>query len=1047
MNFKTLLLFFLFNLPIVAHSQCQQPILLNNWTAQGGNWIVNPNNISVLQTLNGPDVYFLSPDNYINALLTGNFITNDNDDDVMGFVFGVEGTIGTAPYHFYRFQWDEGGLGNGMFINEISQTGTVNLYSNPGNHWTRSFNHNFSIVYKSTYIEVYVDGNFKTKIFGCFNPGKFGFYNRSQAQVTYSNFTYKVLADFSGNDSVCQGENINLRIFCNNNTVHNYSSIQWDLGDGTIVNDSIKYTHQYQQPGNYTVKLTVQDAFSCSDSISKQVTIYPRPVANYSSTNVCLNEATAFTDSSTINASTITGWQWDFNSDGTFDNTAQHPAYTYPACGELNAKLIVTSGNGCKDSISKAITINCLPEATFNADPVCENQVTVFTDYSIGTIAGWNWSFGDNNSSIQQNPAYTYAACGNFDCKLLVTSDAGCIDSITKAVIVNCLPVANFSYTDVCLNELMYFNDSSAISNGTISNWSWNFGDGSPLNDTPTPSHLYATHGTYSVSLIVSTTDGCKDTITKNVVVHPLPTALFSTADVCDGASVQFNYLSTIPAPDIIQNKAWSFGDGNTINNIESPAHLYAAAGSYPVSLLVISNFGCADSTTKTVTVNPNPVVNFAANDTIGCAELCVSFQDLTTISTGSIAGWVLGYGDGSAPGNSQDPNHCYINNASPAAYDVTLAVTSDKGCLISLTKNNYIAVSPNPTAQFSTANVCDGTAVQFVYLSTIPANDAIQLNTWVFGDGNSDNSVETTTHLYASAGFYSVGLGVVSSFGCTDSITKVVTVNPNPVVSFAAIDTIGCEPFCINFLNSSTILTGGNAQLAWNIGDGSAVSNSQSVEHCYTNDSEFDPAFFNVTLTVTSDSGCISTLSKNSYITVYPAPVASFTALPQTTIITDPVITVADFSSGTNTWTWNFGDGPDTSSFADPAPHTYADTGSYTITLITSTQYNCADTAYETIIIEPDFVFYIPNAFSPDGDGINDNFSGKGIFINTYEMSIYNRWGNLIFFSDDIDKPWNGKANQGNEPAQADVYVYSINVSDFKKKNHSYKGIVTLLR
>ena len=85
----------------------------------------------------------------------------------MGFVFGVEGTIGTAPFHFYRFQWDQGGLGNGMFINEISQTGTINLYSDPGNFWTRGFNHNFSIVYKSTYIEVYVDGNFKTKILGC----------------------------------------------------------------------------------------------------------------------------------------------------------------------------------------------------------------------------------------------------------------------------------------------------------------------------------------------------------------------------------------------------------------------------------------------------------------------------------------------------------------------------------------------------------------------------------------------------------------------------------------------------------------------------------------------------------------------------------------------------------------------------------------------------------------------------------------------------------------------------------------------------------------
>ncbi|MDP1743997.1 MAG: gliding motility-associated C-terminal domain-containing protein, partial [Bacteroidota bacterium] len=181
-------------------------------------------------------------------------------------------------------------------------------------------------------------------------------------------------------------------------------------------------------------------------------------------------------------------------------------------------------------------------------------------------------------------------------------------------------------------------------------------------------------------------------------------------------------------------------------------------------------------------------------------------------------------------------------------------------------------------------------------------------------------------------------------------------------------------------------------------------------------------------------------------YVIVYPNPVANFTVQPEVTTIVDPVISIIDASTGSNFWSWNFGDlGID--SLVNPLPHTYADTGTYTITLITSTQYNCFDTAYQTIIIEPDFVFYIPNSFSPNDDGVNDTFSGKGIFISKYEMRIFDRWGNLIFVSDDVDKAWDGKANRGAEIAQGDVYIYSINIVDYKKGKHSYKGIVTLVR
>jgi gliding motility-associated-like protein len=316
----------------------------------------------------------------------------------------------------------------------------------------------------------------------------------------------------------------------------------------------------------------------------------------------------------------------------------------------------------------------------------------------------------------------------------------------------------------------------------------------------------------------------------------------------------------------------------------------------------------------------------------------------------------------------------------------------------------------------------------------------------WDFGDGSSVINNQNTSHLYATKGSYIVQLVVVSNFGCTDSISKTKFVNPNPVVNFTANDTIGCEPLCVNFQNSSSIATGANVAWLWSFGDNSPINNLENPMHCYSNDSVRTTLFYTPTFTVTSDSGCVSFLSKNNYITAYPNPTANFTVEPKVASIVDPVISITDLSTGADFWNWNFGN-QQTSTIYNPAPQTYADTGTYIITLITSTQYNCIDTTTQTIIIEPDFIFYIPNAFTPNDDGINDAFTGKGIFINEFEMAIFDRWGNLIYKTDDINKPWDGKANQGKEVAQADVYVYAIKVTDFKMKKHTYKGIVTLVR
>ncbi|MCE9537870.1 MAG: PKD domain-containing protein, partial [Bacteroidetes bacterium] len=534
----------------------------------------------------------------------------------------------------------------------------------------------------------------------------------------------------------------------------------------------------------------------------------------------------------------------------------------------------------------------------------------------------------------------------------------------------------------------------------------------------------------------------CAKADTLSINTFDPPNSLYTVNNTCLLDSAVFANTSLSPIMGSTASWSWNFGDGSGLNTtVLNPHHLYAVPGNYQTTLITYSsNLACPDTLQDSITVFPMPVANFGFTNV--CLNVAMVFNDLSTVSSGSITGWFWNFGDGTPVSIIQNPNHVY---AVPGSYTVSLMVTTNNGCKNTVSK--VIVVHALPVAKFSTSNVCDGSLVQFNDLSNILATDTIQSWSWNFGDASPVYNNQNSSHLYPAPGFYTVKLLVVSSFGCKDSISKISIINPNPIVGFTSNDTIGCEPLCISFLNSSTILSDANKKWAWDLGDGNSISNSQSFDHCYTNDSVFVATFYSVTLTVTSDSGCVSALTKNNYITVYPNPNASFTVQPKTAIITNPLISISDLSTGTNFWNWNFGDGSDTSSLSDPLPHSYADTGAYTITLITSTQYNCIDTAYQTIIIEPDFVFYIPNAFTPDGDGINDSFTGKGIFIKNFEMMIFDRWGNLIFFSDEINKPWDGKINDGSEIAPVDVYVYVVKITGFNKSKHVYRGIVTLVR
>lgn len=692
------------------------------------------------------------------------------------------------------------------------------------------------------------------------------------------------------------------------------------------------------------------------------------------------------------------------------------------------------------------LIFNGSPDAGFSNTTVCHGNSTQFTNNTTNTsgiLTSRSWDFGDSspvNTTI--NPSHTYANAGSYNVKLIENNSVGCSDTIIQAVQVYYNPVAALNQSSVCFGDSMNFLNTSTIHNSTsIASYLWSFGDGSPTSSLPSPAHYYSA-GTYPVLLLATSADGCMDTASASVKTFDAPISAFLFSNTCLFDSAKFTNTSLNPVMGTIASWSWDYGDGSVLNTtVWNPRHLYTTPGNYPITLITYStNLGCSDTLKDSITVYSMPVSNFSFTNV--CLNQAMNFNDSSTVSNGTVAGRSWNFGDATPPSTAQNPSHIY---ASPGTYNVTLIVTSNNSCKDTIVKS--VVVHPLPTALFSSSNVCDGTTVQFNNLSVIASPDNIQFWTWDFDDGSPLNISQNTSHLYSAAGSYSVKLLVVSNFSCPDSITKITIVNPNPIVLFSASDTAGCEPLCVDFQNLSTILTGTNASRLWNFGDGGPVSSSLEPSHCYINNSVYSPLTFDITLTVTSDSGCVTTLTKPNYITVNPNPNAVFTVDPTTTTIIDPIISIKDLSIGADNWNWDFGDGSAPLTTSLPIPHTYSDTGTYLITLITSTQYACADTAYKTVIIDPEFVFYIPNSFSPDGDGMNDTFMGKGLFIKEFKMTIFDRWGNSIFISDDISKSWNGKANRGPDVALQDVYVYSIEITDIKNKKHSYKGIVTLVK
>lgn len=554
--------------------------------------------------------------------------------------------------------------------------------------------------------------------------------------------------------------------FCNNN-LKLYASIdsnfngswQWYKDSIAIVgevDDSIDISNLGS--GNYTALYLLNG--NCQ---GETVFIPPSefPIAfNIAPFEECQNSPSLFDGVATVNSNYgnyISHYKWDFGN-GNFAYS-EDTLYAFPASGTYNTELIAFSNKGCSDTAKHTIIINPTPSVSFLSNNNCSYDSIQFINTSTivsGNIANINWDFGNNTNAQDSIKKIKFLTPGSHQIKLTAMSNIGCKDSLELPLFINPKPNAQFSANDTCTGLQVSFTNQSSILFGNINNYFWNFGNN--INSIAlSPTTSFNTEGTYSTELIIVSDSGCRDTSNLQLEIHPIPTANFTNSIIC--LETSFENTSSITSGSI-NSVNWNFGDTKT-SNITSPNHKYQVAGDYIVNLSTLSNFGCINDTSFTITTSSeiDIEINSSANNV--CANDCIEldFESTPNLNEATYL-WKFSNGQSS---KAPSPYICLTNkNNYTDIIDVNLYIDSEFGCKDSLKMNQYISVIPVPKAKFNCSPKkapLKSPIVEFQNQST----NAVYFD-WNFGD-NTASIERDPIHTYPyHASLYSAVLTVHDS-------------------------------------------------------------------------------------------------------------------------------------------------------------------------------------------------------------------------------------------------------------------------------------------
>jgi gliding motility-associated-like protein len=739
---------------------------------------------------------------------------------------------------------------------------------------------------------------------------------------------------------------------------------------------------------------------SCTAAASTTVVVnaLPTPTASNNS---------AICDGTTLNLFGSSAVSYTWTGPLSFASNSQNPSITNATTTASGLYTItVTDVNGCVNFATTNVTVNPIPVPQIGSNsPVCLNNSINLTS---GGGTSYAWSGPNGFTSGTQNPTVPGATTVNDGVYTVTVTALGCSNTATVNVSILTPTIAASNTGPYCAGAPIQLNTSS------VTSYTWS-GPGGFSSNAQNPSIAASTTGMSGVYNLLASIGSCTASASTSVTVNPLPSPLIiSNSPVCEGTTITMagtggaTYLWAGPS-----------GFGGAVQASSVPSANMSNAGMY--TLTVTDANGCINSTTYSVTVNPLP--NAVAVGT----TVCQNANAILTASGGNSYSW-SGPNNFNAIGASATIPSAPLNSSG----QYTVTVTSVYGCTSTAMANLNIVAAPTPSIQ-SNSPVC--------------INGSINLTTqagynyaWT-GPGGFISSVQnpslaaTTTAL---SGMYY--LTMTDANNCSASTNVNVVVNPLPVPVISSTNKIGCAPLCVNFnVQSATQVS----SAAWSLGNGSTGSGS-TVSACYS-----AQGVHTVNASVTDANGCFNSATYTVQVT--PQPIADFNFSPLKPIVNvDADVLFTDASHGNNitSWTWYFMNTSGAQSVQQNTHFLYENPGEYVVALVVKNEFGCTDTMLKPITVSEDFGIYVPNAFTPNGDGVNDTFQPKGFGIEKYEMQIYDRWGEKVFETTEFEKGWDGSYMKRSETSSKDdSYIWRIKATSVFGKAHEYTGHVTLIK
>tara|TARA_B100001758_G_scaffold81904_1_gene69627 strand:- start:31479 stop:36704 length:5226 start_codon:yes stop_codon:yes gene_type:complete len=1028
-------------------------------------------------------------DGYVGYGREDHTFTEEGEFDVTLIVTDIHGCKDTmkveSMYHIYDIKVDFG-ISNILGCDSML-VGFTDLTIPTSSQLSWDFGDGGTSLLNNPEYIYYNEGFYDVTVFGKTSKGC----KDTLKRVEYINFQYPT-ANFSASEQgVCPGDDV---VFLNLSNGVQINSV-WDFGDGNQSSD-FSPMHQFNYNGVYDITLLVTDSFGCSNTLNLNSHIKVlKPTADFMTPVIGSSCPPLISDFTNLSSNDVVSFNWEFSDGG--NSTIEHPTHLFYNSGTFDVSLIVENSFGCQDTLIKSGLVNISgPIGNFIVSDslVCKNQSIDFVPSLVNTSV-YLWDFGDGFFSNDSLPNHEYAMAGSFIPTLIAESDSGCqltisftdtihvrevtvsagvsneicsgesiqlsatgsdtqftwipsatlsnpnifdpiaspltdmlyfvyhTDGICDAVdsvyitVHNEIPEASFTTNNNCEGDIISFVANSGLNTVNVS-YDWSFGlNGQNVN-------TFLNVGDNLIMLVVKNmNNSCVDTIIENVQISPLPIADFSAVNACLGEYVHFTDNSSINTVEWVYN----FSDGIGVSNDSSPSYIFPEAGNYNVTLKVVSNNGCENNVSKNVQVYELPLVDFYVEN--NCEGQANIFTDLSSSTNNDILEIEYDYNDGST---SNDSISSYVFSAS-GHFDVSLTAITKNGCESTLIKT--AEVYANPIVDFAISELCFGSPTIFNDYSFVE-NSSIVSWKWIFGL-ESFSSISNAVYTFENDGVHDVSLSVISARGCQAYKQEEITVNKLPAPIFEApLHVCLASEFSINDMSDGN----GADIVAWTykFGDG-ASSNKQNPSHIYNSLGDYD-----ISLEVVSEDGCIKDTIIPSLITVHSFPLADFQASSLIVSEFDSEISFFNDSDGAIAYLWDFDSG-DYSDEKNPV-YDFRNTREYNVSLTAVSSFGCESEIVKSIYVYPEFSIFIPDAFTPDGDGINDLFEVKGNRILEFEMQLYDRWGGLVFESTSIDYAWNGTDYSGLLMDNG-VYLYRIAVYDLNGRLWVYNGELSLLR